>query len=197
MDARGRRGGTSRRGSGARRFVMPVTERGVPPWAPYRPVRDGRPRLLYVSPVMPSMTGSGLAMRAGVVLCTLAETYRVSLLVDPRYAGDAWPDLAFRRICERIAVVQAGGPTGALFLDDRFDVIHVFRLAALPAIRPGLRLLGAGPGPAGRPGPGPRSRPAEPAGSAHRAALRGQPRGDVRAGPAHESATAAPAEARP
>ncbi|HEX3245839.1 MAG TPA: glycosyltransferase [Chloroflexota bacterium] len=44
-----------------------------------------RPRLLYLSPVVPAMTGNGLAMRAGMTVRLLASHYRVSLLVVRLY----------------------------------------------------------------------------------------------------------------
>ncbi len=88
-----------------------------------------KPRLLYVTPVLPARTGNGLAMRAGNVLRALADRYRVHLHVLPLYAR--WderlvPELA--RLCETVsegAAVEAGPA----------DVLHVFRLAALPFAR--------------------------------------------------------------
>jgi hypothetical protein len=47
---------------------MPATEQYAPIQPLPGPDRDRLPRLLYVSPVMPSLTGNGVAMRAGAVL---------------------------------------------------------------------------------------------------------------------------------
>src|SRR4051794_14931990 len=47
------------------------------------------PRLLFCSPVLPSLSGNGLAMRAGIVLRALATRYQVSLLVVPLYWSPA------------------------------------------------------------------------------------------------------------
>jgi glycosyltransferase involved in cell wall biosynthesis len=118
--------------------------------------------LLYVSPVVPSVTGNGLAMRAGLVLEALATEWSISLLVYRLYAGsdeELRPEL--KRFCARAAIVKPAG-NGKLpgflarrlgpvapFLRTRFDAIHVFRLATMPladslfpdrASRPELRL---------------------------------------------------------
>ena len=95
------------------------------------------PRLLYVSPVVPAMSGNGLAMRAGAILAALARHYQVTLLVaplyHPGYASDSqWLDAQVER------VFQLGLPP-ELDADETFDVVHVFRLAALPYAEPWLR----------------------------------------------------------
>jgi glycosyltransferase involved in cell wall biosynthesis len=96
-----------------------------------------RPRLLYVSPVAPSTTGNGLAMRAGSVLRVLGRCYRVTLLIIPLYAPRRGP-LAEETIAgvEQIVRLGEGKP---LTPHERFDVVHVFRLAALPHAEPWLR----------------------------------------------------------
>ena len=97
----------------------------------------GKPRLLYVSPVVPAMSGNGLAMRAGAILVALARHYAVTLLVAPIYHPgyasdshwiDAWVERAFHL-----------GLPPELDPDERFDIVHVFRLAALPYAEPWLR----------------------------------------------------------
>ena len=96
-----------------------------------------RPRLLYVSPVMPAVAGNGLAMRAGAMLCALAARYRVTLLVAPLYAPRRARAAAEIRAClER--EFRAGGET-ALSPRERFDVVHVYQLAALPFAAPWLQ----------------------------------------------------------
>jgi glycosyltransferase involved in cell wall biosynthesis len=107
-----------------------------------------RPRLLYASPVIPSLTGNGLAMRAGMVLEALASRFSISLLVLNLYAGDGLdvPDY-FKHLCRDVTVMappKAGsadrpwskwfGPLAA-YRQTRFDVIHVFRLATLSMVR--------------------------------------------------------------
>jgi polysaccharide biosynthesis protein PslH len=118
--------------------------------------------LLYLSPVIPDVTGNGLAMRAGVVLEALSAQYRVSLLVVPLYApyGVPIPD-AIGALCVRSAVLpsplhtppettaslwavirqlfsprQAEPSPDLLFAGVDFSVVHVFRLAALLYARP-------------------------------------------------------------
>ncbi len=44
-----------------------------------------KPALLYVTPVFPAVSGYGLAMRAGVLLEALSESFSVHLLVIPIY----------------------------------------------------------------------------------------------------------------
>ena len=101
--------------------------------------------VLFVSPVVPALTGNGLAMRAGLVLEALSTRHAVSLLAFRLYPGpsEEVPE-ELRRLCRRVAVApvrrRADRPgfwarrIGALapFYRARFDVIHVFRLATLP-----------------------------------------------------------------
>src|SRR5262245_38321156 len=124
-----------------------------------------KPRLLYCSPVLPATTGNGLAMRAGVTLRALADRYRISLLVTPRYVSPAsiLPE-EIARCCQQTVVVEddAGSPLPrtsqqrsfskrllarwrrsgrselAAFDDEPFDVVHVFRLATVNTVRPWL-----------------------------------------------------------
>ena len=98
-----------------------------------------RPRLLYISPVVPMLTGNGLAMRAGIVLEALAHLYDVDLLVAPLYP----PFLAavpepFAKLCHRAAIVPTRPQPPRQWADSRFDVVHVFRLSMLPFSRPYL-----------------------------------------------------------
>jgi polysaccharide biosynthesis protein PslH len=114
-----------------------------------------KPHLLYVSPVVPALTGNGLAMRAGMVLQALAERHQISLLVIPLYPphGIQIPSV-IAALCRATAVLSAnpGWPKwfsrsvrGVDFLPDErvtqagkafrhvpFDVVHVFRLSMLP-----------------------------------------------------------------
>jgi glycosyltransferase involved in cell wall biosynthesis len=90
-----------------------------------------QPTLLYVSPVVPSFTGNGLAMRAGAVLEALTGSFRVSVLTAPVYTSVAkqMPD-SLRQLCH--AVVEI--PAESQF----FDVVHIYRLASLAAAKPYL-----------------------------------------------------------
>jgi glycosyltransferase involved in cell wall biosynthesis len=100
----------------------------------------GEASLLYVSPVVPALTGNGLAMRAAHVLLALARSYRVSLLVAVRYgspAGGTVPaEIAAH--CREVVVVSAqeAQHSTVVFRDAPFDVVHVFRLAAVSAAQP-------------------------------------------------------------
>jgi glycosyltransferase involved in cell wall biosynthesis len=110
---------------------------------------------LYLTPVMPAFTGNGLAMRCGIVLEALAAKHRVSMVVIPHYLGLTREiPREFRRCCER-AVVLDSPPRATsglaaricrrrhtrdvdvtgVFTGTDFDIVHVFRLAMLPAAR--------------------------------------------------------------
>ena len=73
---------------------------------------EGKPTLLFLSPIMPDVSGNGLAMRAGATLEALAADYEVHLLVIPvagsgpgSESGSAGePGEAVRRWCARIMV---------------------------------------------------------------------------------------------
>jgi len=107
-----------------------------------------RPSLLYITPVCPTLTGSGTPMRAGIVLEALCQRYRVSLLVvpGPQYQGfpRELPE-SLRRVCESVNMVSYDGDVPqrisrgtAVYRDYSFEAIHVFRLTALPYARPYL-----------------------------------------------------------
>jgi glycosyltransferase involved in cell wall biosynthesis len=86
--------------------------------------------LLFISPVIPAVTGNGLAMRAGMVLEALASRHSVSILVNPLYAPPGPVPEFFARMCRRVAI----GPKAYRWR--HFDVVHVFRLASLATARP-------------------------------------------------------------
>ena len=90
-------------------------------------------KLLYISPVVPAVTGNGLAMRAGMVLEALAARHSVSLLVNPLYPPLGPVPEVFVRMCHRVALGRN------LYRFRGFDVVHVFRLASLAAARPFLK----------------------------------------------------------
>jgi hypothetical protein len=108
------------------------------PGSPARPLvtgQTGQSSLLYVSPVVPSLGGNGLAMRAGMVLEALARVYRISLLVVPCYPplDSPLPEF-FESLCERAECVRPARAAEA-YRTQQFDAIHVFRLSALPFAR--------------------------------------------------------------
>lgn len=102
----------------------------------------GTGELLYITPVAPSITGSGTPMRAGMVLEALCACYRVSLLIVPHagYSGDyrsVHPDLAGH--CEDVRIVPLEAEHNVrveqardAYRDRTFDVVHVFRLGTMP-----------------------------------------------------------------
>src|SRR5260221_13771998 len=75
-----------------------------------------KPHLLYVSPIVPALTGNGLAMRAGMVLQALAERHQISLLVVPLYPPHGIPiPSVIAALCRETAVLppNPGGPKPA------------------------------------------------------------------------------------
>lgn len=96
--------------------------------------------LLYVTPIMPTLHGNGLAMRAAQVLLALATRHRVTLAVFPRYASPAGGTVPeeIRRACAGVFVTVAGDMPAALSSQD-FDIVHVFRLGTIPFAEPWLR----------------------------------------------------------
>lgn len=112
--------------------------------APGDPARTVVKSLLYVCPVVPSTTGNGLTMRAGMVLEALADTYRVSLLAVPIYGMVDLP-LArrFREKCANVVTIpyHTDGPKriqecAEAYRGVSFDIIHAFRLSTVPFVRP-------------------------------------------------------------
>jgi glycosyltransferase involved in cell wall biosynthesis len=86
-----------------------------------------RPRLLYLSPIMPKPEGNGLAMRAALTLAALAERFDIDLFVLP-VAGPAEPPGDFLRA--RVARIGVADPEACL--DTHFALI---RRLADPAAR--------------------------------------------------------------
>ncbi|MGD9711101.1 MAG: glycosyltransferase family 4 protein [Thermomicrobiales bacterium] len=108
-----------------------------------------RPSILLVSPVVPALTGNGLAMRAGMTLRALAEQCQVSLLIVERYpsvTGKLAPGL--RALCERVDHVRHGPGLQEFLaearreLEGEIDIVHFFRLSTF-AHTSHLRLAGA------------------------------------------------------
>jgi glycosyltransferase involved in cell wall biosynthesis len=101
-----------------------------------------QPSLLYVSPVVPALTGNGLAMRAAHVLLALSRWYRVTLLVAARYASPAGLDVPdeIANHCREVVVVSGQDALQATIalIDAPFDVVHVFRIATVEHARPFL-----------------------------------------------------------
>ncbi|HXW14296.1 MAG TPA: glycosyltransferase, partial [Terriglobia bacterium] len=107
-----------------------------------------KPSLLYISPIIPALTGNGLAMRGGTVLEVLAERYDVHLLVVPLYAS-VTPRIPkpLEELCRRATIFPPRTERRgwlrrtALWRNSWFDVVHVFRLATLPFSEPYLKGL--------------------------------------------------------
>jgi polysaccharide biosynthesis protein PslH len=76
---------------------------------------DGRPALLFLSPLMPAVGGNGLAMRAGATLEALAADYDVHLLVIPLVGAAEPPGPAVRNWCARVLVHPADRHVDPLF----------------------------------------------------------------------------------
>ncbi len=107
-----------------------------------REALSDRPSLLFVSPIVPALTGNGLAMRAAHVLMALARWYRVTLLVTIRYpspSGETVPN-EIARSCHEVVVVPGWTALQATIAlqDAPFDVVHVFRIATAKYARPYL-----------------------------------------------------------
>ncbi len=114
---------------------------------------DRRRDLLYLSPVVPAITGNGLAMRAGLVLHLLARHYRVHLLVCPKYPSPTQTLHAeLAQSCEDVVIQPFSGHADSVtprrllarmfgrsphidFGAVDFSVIHVFRLSMLAESR--------------------------------------------------------------
>lgn len=108
------------------------------------PHRDDRPSMLFISPVLPARTGNGLAMRAAHNLLAFARRFRITLLVAPIHASPAGPVLApdVADVCDAAVVLPAGTQPARPWrgaLAGPFDVVHVFRLAAVPLAVPWLK----------------------------------------------------------
>jgi glycosyltransferase involved in cell wall biosynthesis len=76
---------------------------------------DGKPALLFLSPLMPAEGGNGLAMRAGAALEALADRYEIHLLVIPLAGAAAAPGRAVRDWCARVLVHPADRHVDPLF----------------------------------------------------------------------------------
>jgi glycosyltransferase involved in cell wall biosynthesis len=102
----------------------------------------GKPSLLYVSPVLPSAAGNGLAMRSGMVLEALCEHYRVSALVASLYPTGGGEHCS-QNCCDRFTILppysnaqDAIRLAAEAYSAESFDAIHVFRLAGVPFAKP-------------------------------------------------------------
>lgn len=80
-------------------------------------------------------------MRAGAVLEALASCYRVSVLIAPLYASFVKEmPASLRDLCQSVIRIPAGSMDGSpADAGEGFDIVHVFRLAALGAASPYLK----------------------------------------------------------
>lgn len=94
------------------------------------------PTVLMVSPVVPALTGNGLAMRAGMTLRALAHHYRVRLLVVERYRsiiGELSEDL--QACCDLVVKLREGRDLSARLgeagreLGSGVNTVHYFRIS--------------------------------------------------------------------
>ena len=82
--------------------------------------------LLFLTPVVPMVSGNGASMRAGMALEALSKTYRVTLLVVSQYPPVSEQSVPpeMRRLCEKVWV-------RGLANDDRNSVAG--RIRSLPS----------------------------------------------------------------
>ena len=109
---------------------------------------EDRPCLLFITPVVPSLGHSGSPMRAGIELEALSEKYRVFLLVVPVRQYETYPSEVprlLRELCQDVKVISGSRDleervqrVSEAYSDHQFDIIHVYRLAAVPLARPYL-----------------------------------------------------------
>lgn len=96
--------------------------------------------LLYISPIMPAVTGNGLAMRAWMLLEALATDYRVHLLVIPVAGTSAILDpRAASGCCAAVTVQDPAGRVDPLFhlvsrVKDRRERLAAQRSYPRPAL---------------------------------------------------------------
>src|SRR5882762_9482612 len=110
--------------------------------------------LLFISPAMPSLTGSGSAMRAGCLLESLADLFNIFLLLIPIYDGPIPVPCPMTECCVQVATIlddpnddskRSNKDRKLLEEAHRFiaavdvDVVHVFRMIMSPVIDGWLR----------------------------------------------------------
>lgn len=102
-----------------------------------------RESLLFVTPVMPALSGNGLAMRAAFTLLALASRYRVSLVVVPRYSSPAgrFAPAAVQAVCASVTTLAGEISAGTLPVR-QVDILHLFRLETIPLAEPLLAAFG-------------------------------------------------------
>jgi len=89
-----------------------------------------KPNLLYLSPVVPAVTGNGLAMRAGLWLEVLAQQYSIYLLVIPLYgSGQPIAENMARHCCRVVVLPPRRG--GGLFPR---GFVRLFAHTGLPSL---------------------------------------------------------------
>jgi polysaccharide biosynthesis protein PslH len=106
-----------------------------------------RMQLLFVSPVIPALTGNGLAMRAGMTLLALSQHYDIDLMVTNQFVSPSGhrlhPDL--EHACRDFDLGQLPGrrTSGEAFGSRRYDVVHVFRRGTIDRARHWLDTAGS------------------------------------------------------
>jgi len=120
--------------------------------------------LLYITPVMPSETGNGLAMRAASALSVLTHHYDVSVLVVPLYPSGPgaklpdwidsrcldlrWalpPDIPAEERDRPLVKAAWAESVSRAYWHDRFDIVHLFRTSVFTFASRYLDRAGFGP----------------------------------------------------
>lgn len=89
-------------------------------------------KLLFLSPTLPSLSGQGSAMRAGVLLEALSADFDISLVVYDAYSKQRFNQdgSCVSRWCVDFTAVPGLTTEAAIpFSTRHFDVIHVFKLS--------------------------------------------------------------------
>jgi glycosyltransferase involved in cell wall biosynthesis len=94
------------------------------------------PRVLFVAPLTPADSGTGVAMRAGLFLDALARDHDVSLLVVPVTgpAPTAWPSFVDERTVERVCLDLRGREDPAFSRAARSGRVGALRSFPRPAL---------------------------------------------------------------
>jgi glycosyltransferase involved in cell wall biosynthesis len=105
-------------------------------------------RLLFVTPVLPGVTGQGTAIRAGIALELLSEKYEVTVVHvdlwtgDPAIADRLWPltkAVAYHFLPSPVLPDAPEKLVQQHLASASFDALYVFRLVAAPMA---LRVVG-------------------------------------------------------
>jgi polysaccharide biosynthesis protein PslH len=108
------------------------------------PVSKPRPALLFLSPVVPSASGSGPAIRAGAFLEALSVKYDITLVVASIYGSSSdYSDPLVAQCCREVEIIPLSRLLGWLKTGGDLSItpahsverIHVFRLILAPLVQ--------------------------------------------------------------